>query len=73
MFGKAAPFVKHTLESYLGQLSCGFCLGAYLWRSWSLKTTATKTMKESKCKNLESRFKCAEKHMHKNDLRISFE
>ena len=38
-----------------------------------IKTTATKTIKESKFKDLESRFKCAEKHMHKNDFCISFE
>ena len=70
---ESCSFRKTHIGKLFGTTKLWVLFGCLPLAKLVIKTTATKTMKESKCKNLESRFKCAEKHMHKNDLRISFE
>ena len=72
MFGKAAPFRKTLLGKFFGTTKLWLLLVHLPLAKLVIKTTAAKTIKESKCKDLESRFEGAEKRMHKNDLCISF-
>ena len=70
---ESCSFRKTHLGKVFGTTKLWLLFGHLPLAKLIIKTTATKTIKELKCKDVESRFEFSEKHMHKNDLCISFE